>query len=387
MDPHSHPLLGDALPPLERLANGAVSDLESKRTPDCGDGAACMQRPFSGGHFYGSYSSPVRLSIVVFISLAVVYFLLRCSDLTKGRYRAVPLIRGLAAGDGRPCHKYEEDWGNGREEGFWIDGLEWTAGNSPAEEGPSGSTVWQSDTRRSSSMPLTPGIFGGLRPVAIGTEQASAADNALELTGGIEGNYAHRQHPQSQGTLHPCQQGLERGNGGVEHTTAEVRLQEGETLEMWKGRHLPQYAEMQLVSVFKRMMGAASACQSLLELLDRSQRLRLSCEVMRLLALELGAISLVREHLEPLRSNLGVAIVDLGLHALQRSSVLEDSGKDVWLIRELIALVLELKNPRPATEENVAVRYRKKMVSILQTASLAAGYCMGVVLGLLAYTQ
>ncbi|CDJ60371.1 hypothetical protein, conserved [Eimeria maxima] len=136
----------------------------------------------------------------------------------------------------------------------------------------------------------------------------------------------------------------------------------------WRQRHLPYYAELQVIGLLDRMVHAASLCQSLLPLLNASQGLRLTREVTRLLALDLGAISLVRDHLEPNRLQLGNALVNLASNALELSSgdtTLED---DRTAICTLVSVIDQLKNPRPHTEKACSRYYKDKMRSILQTA-------------------
>ncbi|CDI87777.1 hypothetical protein, conserved [Eimeria praecox] len=389
-----HPLLGGVLlsfGSIEGIGEEPLSAPERKATPERNLERACLQRPLKGKC---GYFSLVCLLNVAFVSLVVVYFLVRCFDVTRERHRVGRLTRSLAAGGDSPCRGDgdEEDGEGSENEDAGIGNFEKPAFQQQAEGASVGSLVGQTqDTPRRPSL-LTVAIPWGLRGnngFANGREHAT--------TSAVEGGYAQvlgnlnysggrmgrLQNPESQGPPQPGPGRRGAGNDENDQVNVEVRLLEGETLEMWEGRNLPPYAETRLLSVFKRMMEAASACRSVLGVVSERQRLQLSCEVMRLLGLELGALSLVRQHLEPLRSDLGCAVLQLGFDALKHTASLPTIETHCEPVRNLIALIIELKQPRPPTEENVALRYRKKMVSVLQTATTVVGYCLGVLEGLL----
>ncbi|CDJ60373.1 hypothetical protein EMWEY_00030020 [Eimeria maxima] len=403
MDPHSYPLLGDVVPSSDETEKLEASGSESKLTLDYSDWEAYVGRPFN---IKPSYLSSVHALSVVLISLAVTYFLLRCFELTKVRNRVAPLTRVLAAGDGRPCQESGEDEELGKNEerdDFWFDGLDRSARKPPAQDDFSeGSSRMSGDMQRLPAISTvaspagfvgTGGLASGTRGLASGvgwTTSVESTAEPLEYQTSLERNESVLQYPQPRGTLQPCSEQLECASDNGEQTRAKVQLREGETLEMWEMRKLPPFVETQLVGVFNRTIEAVTACRSLLPRLGGEQLLQLPCEVMRLLALELGALSLVRENIEPLRSELGQAIVDLGIDALQRSNALhgcQNITRHREEIRQLIALVLELKDPRPMTEYNCADKYRIKMISLLQTAPLTVGYCLGALEALQAYTH
>ncbi|CDJ30634.1 uncharacterized protein EMH_0030240 [Eimeria mitis] len=326
MVPHSHPLLGDALPPLSNTAEGVASDSE-KQTIIGRDGAvACVQHERKS-----SYSFPVPLLSVALISLAVVYLVLRCFDVTKGRSRVDPLRRSLAAADGRPCNGYEEGdkSGEGGEVAEWgafgHGGSDGTSRERSAE-GDIGRWVWHTrETLRWPSMPTTTatggfGVTHGVRSVnglhaaasTVGFQPAQSQDSrpvgslwAQEVPGSesaVMGRHFKVAFQQRNETGHPA-----GGPGGM--------LREEEVLKMWEGRGLPPATQEQVVSLSQQMGAAVLMCQSLLPALTHSQRLRLALEVVRLLALQLGAFSLVQQHLEPFRSQLGYDLLQLSNEA------------------------------------------------------------------------
>ncbi|CDJ50013.1 hypothetical protein EBH_0030340 [Eimeria brunetti] len=403
MDPHSHQFPRHDMSSFGTVEEGSVLYSEGKPRLECGDQEACVQQRFKRNP-----SSVVLLGRVgaTFISLAVVYFLLRCFVLIRGGYRVAPLNRSLAVGGSRQCHRDgedqddEEDGEDAEGEEFWIGEVEGTPLEGQAAAKGFGHWVQQEgDTRRWPSTPAvaSPGDLIQSREAASGREHARdteehAIDTAMteNYAKMLEGQWygdtqvGDTQHLQSREGPEPGPGELKEGDEEGEEMNIRTLL-EGETLQMWEGRNLPPYNEVNLVSVFSRMMETASACLSLLTRLTDSERLRLSYAVMGLLALELGAFSLVPEHLECLRSNLGDATLKLGIDALTNSGTQPEVETYRAPLREMIALVLKLKEPRPKTEKNDPARYRKKMVSLLQTATPVVGYCLGVVRGMLQF--
>ncbi|CDJ50012.1 hypothetical protein EBH_0030330 [Eimeria brunetti] len=381
-----HPLVGNDLPSFGSGEQDVVPYPEHEKALDCGDRALRAQRRCNSK---STYSSSVRLLSATFISLAVAYLLLRCFELTGGRSRAGVLTRTLGAGSGRKCSgggKDDEDKEEPEEE-LWIGDAEGTAWENPSQEDPFELSVWQKG-----DIPLWPpvpgaGSLAGFRRIhgftypgghATHTEMAGFAQQ-MQQQSYLEGRRVPLQYPLPPGAFQPGPGGLGEVNDSSRRMEVEVRLFEGETLDMWRDRKIPLYAEMRLLGLFDRMRDAASTCRSLLMRVPQQEQLRLAFQVMRLLALELGAFSFVPCHLERLRSELGDAIVQLGANALKNSGTLPTVELYRDPVREVIALALELKQPRPVTEQGDPLRYRKKMNSLLQTATAAVGYCLGVV--------
>ncbi|CDJ49841.1 hypothetical protein, conserved [Eimeria brunetti] len=316
MDPHPHAILGDVFLPSEKIKKEVPSNSDGQQTLKCDDPAVCVQRRLHRG-FPDSHS--VRLISVAFISLAIVYFLLRCFELTARRYRVAPVARSLAADGGKKCHGYgddqedEEDGGDAEAEDAWIVG----AGE-------------------------TDGVY----------------------------------HAETSGGSYESQQ-MEAGG----------TLLEGETLDMWEDRNLPDHAKDRLARVFGYMMRAVATCRHLLPSLTERERLILSHEVMRLLAMQLGAFSLVPGHLEHLRLSLGNALVDLGNEALESGATGKRTKGRRNKIEALIALVDKLKEPRPRSDNQTANQYRKKMITILQTSAHVMKFCSAVLDGLWRYKR
>ncbi|CDI86551.1 hypothetical protein, conserved [Eimeria praecox] len=397
MDSHSHPLLGGVLGVLPSLGSieGLVRDLELKTTLDCDDRTACVQRSLRSE---SSYAFSCRLR-VTFVSLAVVYLLVRCLDLTRGRSWVTLLRRSLAAGGDRPCQVDTPpgaDGEAGEEEDVWKGRLEGYGGDISTGQGLHRLSLWQARaTLRPSAMAATaaPGSLGGIHLFA-STVGLGAAASELELRASQPKGAYPADHPE-----YAFQELPEPESGGlvglqpkeaVEGYRDEARtgmvpgtkLRMGETLHMWERRSLPPYAEQQVVDLFHRMIGAASVCRSMLRILTQSQRLHLAREVVRLLALELGAFSLVQERLEPLRSKLGSVLLQLSNAALQRSGQEERLEEHRRNVRNLVTLVAQLTRPRPASEGNFPSLYRVKMLSLLRTATEVVGFCENVLEGL-----
>ncbi|CDJ42462.1 hypothetical protein ETH_00018605 [Eimeria tenella] len=151
----------------------------------------------------------------------------------------------------------------------------------------------------------------------------------------------------------------------------------------WSRRNLPPPVHRSLVDMFSRMVRAARLCKALLPKLTCAQRLQLTYQMMRLIALDLGAISLVREDLEPARQSVGDSLISLGLECLERSGVDPRHETQRASIRQLMGLVDKLKQHRPLQEDFGPVMYRIKMVSLMGTAGVVLKYCLGVLDGLL----
>ncbi|CDJ68485.1 hypothetical protein ENH_00053650 [Eimeria necatrix] len=278
-----------------------------------------------------------RLLGVTFTSLAAAYFLLTCFRSAESAKRSVPQIRFL--GDRR--HKLC-DWGN-------------AAGDSD-----------KSDNR------------------AI---RASAAHFGQHLS---EEGIAQPHHK-----FYTLDQSTRSGQDGanVESTTIKkasgtqsaywIEEREQYGLEYWENRHLPWPVKERLKDMFSRMVRASKLCRSLLPILKSTQRLRLAHVVMRILALDLGAISLVRLDIESSRTSLGDALITLGFECLGGSG--NDAKHDDMRrsILQLMALVDKLRQPRRIRHEFSALKYRKKMVSMMGTAGLVLKNCLGVLDGLL----
>ncbi|CDJ66586.1 hypothetical protein ENH_00022370 [Eimeria necatrix] len=155
------------------------------------------------------------------------------------------------------------------------------------------------------------------------------------------------------------------------------------SVKSWAKRNLPPAVKERLVDVFSRMVRAARLCQSLLPKLTCEQRLQLTYRLMRLMALDLGAISLVREDMEPARQSVGDSLISLGLECLG------SSGSDAKLegvrssLRQLIGLVDKLKQPRHVQRECGHLSYKIKMVAIMSTAGLILKNCLVILDSLL----
>ncbi|CDJ42459.1 hypothetical protein ETH_00018590 [Eimeria tenella] len=154
-------------------------------------------------------------------------------------------------------------------------------------------------------------------------------------------------------------------------------------LDLWANRNMPEPIKGRLLNLFSRMVRASKLCRSLLPMLTSTQRLHLTYVVMRLIALDLGAISLVREDMEPARQSVGDSLISLGHECLEGNG---SGAKYEGLrpaIRELIALVDKLKLPRRVQHEYDSLKYRKKMSTMMGTAGMVLKNCLGVLEGLL----
>ncbi|CDI86573.1 hypothetical protein, conserved [Eimeria praecox] len=227
------------------------------------------------------------------------------------------------------------------------------------------------------------------RPKVIGLARSLAAGGYRACLGNTNQDEEEEQAGKAgefKGTFGQDNEATELDGDDPQVGPTEGQLREGEAGDVWGRRNLPPFAEKQFVALFERMVDAASLCRSLLPTLNESEGLRLTHEVIRVMALDLGALSLVRKHLEPFRLVLGNALVDLGSDALKRSRGVGEL-ETCKAIRELMLVVGELKEPRPFTENPFNLKYKMKMTSILRTAEATGNYCMTVLKELLSATQ
>ena len=392
MDPHPHPR-----PVGVHTAFASVEDgfphAGRKTVLDCGGRAAYSQFPFKKN---SSYSFSVRLLNVTFVSLAVVYLLLRCFDFT--RKRSGQLTRSLAASDGRPCHGYGED------EQSEKDGEAGGEGGISIQE--HGGTVWGRHaegpferllSRTRGAVQLTPvltttdsgfprGMYGSTSRLGQGDEGPTEFDVAHSVGAGPQELPSVQEVPDSvsgiQIRLHVEDSNKNRNYEGRSGRGFAPRLREGETLQMWDQRNLPPHVEQEVITMFEQMIHCASSCRLVVRAMTRQQRLRLVNHMGRLLALQLGALSLVQEHLERFRTRLGDALLKLCNEALLRSGQETHLEESRQRIRELQAVVEKLKQPRPRSELNVPHVYRPKMVSLVRTGTVVVEVCIKVLEGL-----
>ncbi|CDJ64554.1 hypothetical protein ENH_00071990 [Eimeria necatrix] len=278
-----------------------------------------------------------RLLRVAFISLAVAYFLLICFHFIKIGRLLAPQSRYLADRYDGSC-----DWGNAAEHN--DNGEDRTAGGTPEHRA-------QQLTNESLLSPhyQTHGVHESVTGRLKGVGVAAPIGEETPRTSLVEWAQELQQY----------------------------------SLHSWANRNLPRPIRARLVNLFSRMVRASRLCRSLLPMLTRTQRLHVTYLVMRLIALDLGAISLVREDMEPARRSVGDSLINLGHECLGGNSSGSQHDGLRTAIRQLIGLVEKLKLPRRVEYEYDSLKYRGKMLSMMGTAGLVLKYCLGVLEGLL----
>ena len=389
MESQGRPNIDVGLLPVGSIEWGIGSVSARKSMIDCG--SLCERRPHNNRDPYPLW---IYLLGLTFTSLATTYLVLRCFNFERERRQVVGSTRSLAGGSDRPC---DGDTNPDEEEvqALQAGGFKVTSGEGDATRGFKGyeeqaraarqrlpsttasGTFGQPSQHRSPRRPgiSTPAVGISKEPLqhrnsSVGVESALQYDVGKGMSGDVGG-----------GSTEPCVGGavggLEaRGDFGAE---PEGQLH-GNLLELWKQRRLPPHVEQQVVNLLQRMANDASLCRSLLPTLNASEGLRLTYEVLRLLALDLGAISLVQEHLEPFRLMVGDALMALGLEALEYGGYEGKLEEHRTAICELIQVIDRLKEPRPFTERPRNIKYRTKMTAILRTAEMTENFC-GLVLG------
>ncbi|CDJ42461.1 hypothetical protein ETH_00018600 [Eimeria tenella] len=289
-------------------------------------------------------SSPwSRLLSIVFATVAAAYFLVICFHLIRAGRRSASSTRFLAGHREVSC-----DWDSGPRETDPVD-------NDTGDDRTPEETLGQSAQEPSEEGVARPSQqFQGFRSLA---------------------NMGHEEETDAEETT------AEKAS----RTSLGLWSQEREMYKdhQWGERNLPGPVKQRLLIMLSRMVRASGLCRSLLPMLTCTQRLQLTYLVMRLIALDLGAISLVREDIEPARQSVGDSLISLGLECVGSSgSEAEHEGQRASL-RGLMGLVHKLKERRHIVNEYNARKYRKKMLSIMGTAGLILKNCLGVLEGLL----
>ncbi|CDJ62716.1 hypothetical protein, conserved [Eimeria necatrix] len=273
----------------------------------------------------------------VFSSLAVAYVLLLCfRSIGAGRQQASP-ARSLAAGGYGPCrsdflHDDEED--DDGETGGWAQRLVQSLLQEQRMSPPQQAFQSQGNV----GLPRDEGYFAG------------------QAVQGTSGDVA---------------------GGGSSPDSSKTH-----DLHLWVNRNMPTCEREFLLRTFGRIVQATRLCGSLLTVMTCRQRLYFTFHVVRLLALDLGALTLVKEDIEPTRSAVGDCLIQLAKQSLERGGDDEGNEGDRIALRELIVLIREIKKPRLIDQEKTPTKYKKKMISILATSDTVLRNCLGVLRGL-----
>ncbi|CDJ42454.1 hypothetical protein ETH_00018565 [Eimeria tenella] len=298
-------------------------------------------------------SSWTRLLGVAFTSLAAAYFLLLCFRLIESARQWAPPTRSLAARRDESCDSGSVS-GDGDEGGSGLTGH--SAEDIELEGFGEGSLLLHHDAFG------LQGSAGGTQGEAVAADLQGAGGGAqAEVDLGAEEDEEIWEYDSG---VDPCPQ--------IE-----------DDLHLWESRNMPVVEEQRLLRLLESMKEAASSCRSLLPMLTNKQRFQMAYQVLKLLALDLGAICLVREDKEPYRKAVGDSLIQLANDALPRVIESTSYRKERARIRNLKTLINELKKPRPLPKEKRAVTYKRKMIAILATAEVALKNCLGVLNGLL----
>ncbi|CDJ64555.1 hypothetical protein, conserved [Eimeria necatrix] len=337
MNPHAQFLHDQAFSGCNDQQTGTDSYSQQSRdsTPD--DGHILVQ---SLSKTKPSSAFRPRLLLVAFTSLAAAYFLLICFHFIKFGRLLAPQSRYLADRYDGSC-----DWGNAAEHS--DNSEDRTAGGTPEYRA-------QEMTNEGLLLPhyQTRGVHESVTTSFQGV--GVAVSTGVETRGTNLGQWAQerQQYPVSD----------------------------------WANRNLPPPVKERLTGIFSRMVRASKLCMSLLPMLTLTQRLHATYLVMRLIALDLGALSLVREDMEPARQSVGDSLISLGFQCLRCSGADAQHENLRTEIRQLIGLVERIKLPRRVTTEYNATKYRKKMLTLLPTCGLVLKKHLGVLEGLLQST-
>ncbi|CAK51445.1 hypothetical protein ETH_00018550 [Eimeria tenella] len=280
-------------------------------------------------------SSWTHLLGVAFTSLAAAYFLLLCFRLIESARQWAPPTRSLAARRGESCYS--------------------GSGSGNADEGGTGPTGDSAE-----GLELEGFGDGGLllHPEVFGSQ--GAAEGTQEVDVGFASYFD-----------------ISEDVAGFNPNQAEDA-----DLHLWEGRNMPVEQEQRLRSLFGRMQEILNSCGPLLTALTYMQRMQLVFYVARLIGLDLGAASLVKESMEPERRAVGDSAIQLIKRLLQQVDGDQGHRKFRRKVEELIVLLEEIKQPRHVDEEKSAQKYKIKMIALMSTAEVALKCCAGVLQGL-----
>ncbi|CDJ62717.1 hypothetical protein, conserved [Eimeria necatrix] len=331
--------LGHDLPTTGGTHHGSSADLRRRS----GDGLAgrfrFFQRRSKNKPFPPSWAP--RLG-VVFSSLAVAYVLLLCfRSIEAGRQQASP-ARSLAAGGYGPCRP------------------SFVPGDAGGDSGATGGA-----TQR-----FVQSLLQGQR--------MPPPQQALQFQGNVG-------LPRAGGYV--AGQAVQGTSGDVSRKGSSTGNWKTQDLHLWAHWNMPSDDRKYLIRMLRQMLEATKLCASLLPVLTRKQQLQTAFQVVRLLALELGSFSLVSRDIEPMRIAVGDSLIQLAMQSLERSGDDKNREGDRALLRELIRLVNEVKQPWYVKREKAPHKYKKKMISIMATADVILRKCVGVLQGLLVFHE
>lgn len=322
------------LPTTGDTHHGSYADLQRRSGDGIAGGIRFFQRPSKNKPFPPSWA--LKLG-VVFSSLAVAYVLLLCFRSIEAGLQQVSSTRSLAAGGYGSCRlsfvpgDEDEDY---EETGGWTQRLV------------------QSLTQE---------------------QRISLPQQALQYQGNVA-------LPRAEG--HVAGAVVQGTSGNVSRRGPSTGSFETHDLHLWVRWNMPSDDRKYLFRILRQMLDVTKVCESILPILTRKQRLQLAFQVVRLVALELGSFSLVKRDVEPMRVAVGDCLIQLALQSLERSGDDKGSEGDRSLLRELIRLVNEIKQPWYVKQEKPPDKYKKKMISIMATADVILKNCMSVLQGL-----
>ncbi|CDJ62304.1 hypothetical protein ENH_00012300 [Eimeria necatrix] len=335
---------------------GSDSHLRRQIDQRFADESPFTQRKESNKLFVSSWT---RLLGVAFTSLAAAYFLLLCFRFIESARQWSPPTRFLADRRGESCYSGSVS-GDGDEGGSW----------------PTGDSAGLVLEGFGEGSPLLHHEASGLQGAAGGTQVQVVAAGLQGAAGGAEAEVDLEAEADEEVWGYV--------SGAASNPQRPFRAH---NVHLWEGRNLPVEEEERLLRLFEGMKEAASSCRSLFPVLTHKQRLQLTTQVLKLLALDLGAICLVKEDKEPHRRAVGDSLIQLANDALEQANECPSYRKLRDRIKNLVSLINELKTPRYLPREKRADKYKRKMIAILATAEVALKNCMGVLNGLLQLRQ
>ena len=150
----------------------------------------------------------------------------------------------------------------------------------------------------------------------------------------------------------------------------------------WREQLLSQSVRLQLVNLFMTMENASHCCASLLPVLKTDQALRLAFKVLRVFALELGALAIVPSSFQHLRLRAGQALISLAYVSLHNGGICSTHERVCQELHSLAGLVAGIREPSFMHLQTPTRLLHIKLSAIVNAGVLVIGFSLNVLLGL-----
>ncbi|CDJ61140.1 hypothetical protein, conserved [Eimeria maxima] len=172
--------------------------------------------------------------------------------------------------------------------------------------------------------------------------------------------------------------------GGEDHISeSEMREKTGESSNGWTEQGLSRQLRLQVVNIFMSIETASCSCISLLPMLTADQGLRLAFKVLRVFALQLGALAIVPVSFEHLRQRAGEALLYLASVSLDNGSHDSNQRNICQELHSLAGLISGIKQPSMRHLKTSSRLLQVKLSVLVRASILVVGFSVDILMGLL----